>query len=380
MILLIIILKLIYLLIPAAFANMTPPMIRPFLSRLALSPVDGGLTFRGKAIFGSHKTWGGSLFGILAGILAAYLQHLLDPSFGILALVDYSQWSMIGFLMGVGAIVGDLVKSFFKRQLNFKPGQLWIPFDEIDFVLGALLFLSPIYFPGWINATIILLISFIGHILINLLGFYLKIRKRNEIVGLKYGQFAEEIVNKEGRLIAGSIFIVVSVLLNKSYGIEFYKTAIFCLFILNLVFDYLRAGLRITIPMYSRWGKISFEKESIHPITFMLIGLIFALQISNFRLAMAGLAMYVYGDSAAAILGKGFGKVRLFMKKTLEGSIAMFVFSMIGAAVFVDNLTLLFSLSFLASVLELFLLKLPDALIIPLVIALSGKCLGGGIK
>lgn len=371
------ILRLIYLLLPAAFANMAPPMIRPFLSRLALSPIDGGLEFRGKPLFGSHKTWGGTLFGVLAGILAAYLQHLLDPYLGFLSLIDYSDWSFIGFLLGAGAITGDLVKSFFKRRMNFKPGQIWVPFDEIDFVIGSIVFLSPLYFPGWMNVTIILLISFIGHILINLLGFYLRIRKKSEIVGLRYQHFAEEVVNKEGRLIAGSIFLIVSVYIHRVFGLDLYRNLVFYLFLVNLVFDYVRAGLKIKIPLYSRWGRISFGTESIHPITFLLIGVIIALPISSFELVMAGLAMYIYGDSAAAVLGKGFGKVRLFKTKTLEGSVAMFVFSMFAGAFFISNLTALFLLALFASLIELFLLRLPDAMIIPLAVSLMGKWLGG---
>jgi CDP-2,3-bis-(O-geranylgeranyl)-sn-glycerol synthase len=376
---LILIIRLIYLLVPAAFANMAPPIFNPFLSRLALSPLDGGRKFRGRPIFGSHKTWGGTLTGIMVGIFAAYLQHRIDPSFGVLALVDYSNWSIVGFLLGAGAMSGDLLKSFIKRQLDIKPGQLWIPFDEIDFVFGALLFLSPIYFPGWINAAILLMISFFGHILISLLGFYLKLRKRKEVVGIRFGQFFEELIRKEGRLIAGTLFIMLSVFLYKRWGIDLYRTVIYCLFIVNLIVDYLRSGLKINIPFYSQWGKVSFGRDNIHPITFMFIGLVLALQVASFKLIMAGLAMYIYGDSAAAIFGKSMGHVKIFKKKTLEGCVSMLAFSMLGGAFFISNPSLLFLLALIATILELFLLKLPDAMIIPLVVSLIGKFLEGGV-
>jgi CDP-diglyceride synthetase len=45
-------------------------------------------------------------------------------------------------------MTGDAVKSFFKRRLGITPGKSWFPFDQLDFVLGAILFVSIIKFPG----------------------------------------------------------------------------------------------------------------------------------------------------------------------------------------------------------------------------------------
>jgi CDP-2,3-bis-(O-geranylgeranyl)-sn-glycerol synthase len=79
-------------------------------------------------------------------------------------------------LLGFGALAGDSIKSFFKRRVGVKPGKRWFPFDQIDFVIGALAFASIVYFPGWKNALIILLISLAGHVLVNHSAYYLKIR------------------------------------------------------------------------------------------------------------------------------------------------------------------------------------------------------------
>ncbi len=371
------VLQLVYLLVPAAFANMAPPLTKPLLSRLAQSPIDGGLKFRGRPVLGSHKTWGGTLMGILAGILAAFIQHLLSPSFSMLELVDYSDWAVIGLLLGAGAIIGDLVKSFLKRQLNIKPGQTWVPFDELDFIIGALVFLSPYYFAGWINTFLILAVAFIGHILINLIGFYLHIRKRNEIVTLKYRGLTEEFFKKEGRLVVGTFFIFLSLLVKRAYGMEAYRDLLYYLLFINLLIDYLRAGLKLKIPLYSSWGRTNFEHESIHPVTFYLLGLIVANQFVRFDLVMASLCMFIYGDSAAAIFGKGFGKLKLFRNKTLEGSVAMLVFSILTGAFFIGNVAFIFALALFATVIELFLVRLPDAMIIPLAVALFGKLVEG---
>jgi len=52
----------------------------------------------------------------------------------------------------------------------------WIPLDQIDFTIGALALGSFVFFPGWLNALIIISISAIGHILVNHGAYHLGIR------------------------------------------------------------------------------------------------------------------------------------------------------------------------------------------------------------
>jgi CDP-2,3-bis-(O-geranylgeranyl)-sn-glycerol synthase len=366
-------LKLIYLLFPAALANMAPSLAKPLLSRLALSPLDGGLSFRGRPLLGTHKTWGGTLLGILAGLLGAYIQYLVNPYLDVISLLDYSYWPVIGFLLGTGAIVGDLVKSFLKRQLDIKPGHAWIPFDEIDFVVGAIVFLAPFYFPGWMNAFIILMISFIGHIVINLLGFYLRLRKKSESVSLRYSSFAYELRNKEGTLVFGTLFIIASNIIRYQWGHELYQDLILGTVAVLLVLDFLRARFGIAIPFYKlqEWNRQSVE--NIHPATFAMLGLILSLQLISFEMAMAVFSIFIYGNTAAALIGKCFGNIRLLGRKTLEGSVAMFLVSMIAGGFIIKDLLLLFILALSASVVELLLDKFPEELVIPFSVSVMGK-------
>ena len=78
--------------------------------------------------------------------------------------------------MGSGALVGDLIKSFFKRRLGIEPGDRFIPFDQTDFVIGALVFILPVFDVTFNLFIVSLLLSFVLHILVNHLAFYLKIR------------------------------------------------------------------------------------------------------------------------------------------------------------------------------------------------------------
>jgi len=162
--------------IPAYFANMAPV---PF-SRLRFfsTPVDFGKKLKGKPVFGSHKTWRGIILATIAGVLFFWIQKMLY-SHGIfqnLALVDYSSFPVwFGALLGFGAILGDLIKSFFKRRLSIPAGKRWIPFDQIDLVIGALAFSCFYYIPSlfvWIYLAIITLPL---HIIVKQLAYYSRI-------------------------------------------------------------------------------------------------------------------------------------------------------------------------------------------------------------
>jgi len=143
-------------------------------------PADGGKTISGKRIFGDHKTWRGFLAGVLAAIFVAWLQHFFYSIqfFQKISLINYSetQWCLLGFLFGFGALFGDLVKSFLKRMVNIAPGAPWIPFDQLDFVIGALIFAAPVYFPAWPAVAVILIFSPILHIAANNIGYLLRIK------------------------------------------------------------------------------------------------------------------------------------------------------------------------------------------------------------
>jgi CDP-2,3-bis-(O-geranylgeranyl)-sn-glycerol synthase len=169
-------LQLIYFMLPAYIANMAPIFVRTW-SFLDV-PLDGGATLFGKRVFGAHKTVRGIFFGLIAGVLMAGVQKLLAPTFPNVGLLSYDGWILVGLLLGGGALLGDAIKSFFKRQFGVASGKAWIPFDQIDYAIGAIGLASIVYFPGWLNAAYIIIISVILHFVVNIIGYFLKIRKQ----------------------------------------------------------------------------------------------------------------------------------------------------------------------------------------------------------
>jgi len=166
---------------PAYFANMSPVLGKGILNKLAV-PVDFGKTFRGKPIFGKNKTWRGLFLGAVVGVIVVYLQKLI----GIGSLVNYNDLGintvlLIGLLLGLGAVIGDLVESFFKRQFGIKSGKPWVPFDQIDFIVGSVvlvLFVSEVRASlGLLEIFSIFFFTPFLHALFSFLGFVLRLKK-----------------------------------------------------------------------------------------------------------------------------------------------------------------------------------------------------------
>jgi CDP-2,3-bis-(O-geranylgeranyl)-sn-glycerol synthase len=156
--------QLLYFMAPAYVANMAPPFVKywrgwnPPISRRWL---------------GDHKTVLGFAAGVSAAALTALAQsYLAWPG----ALAVHDTWLGLGLRLGIGAMAGDAVKSFFKRRAAIPPGQPWIPFDQVDFVLAALVLAWPVAELSWQDVAAVLLMSAAGHVLVNRLGYWLGVR------------------------------------------------------------------------------------------------------------------------------------------------------------------------------------------------------------
>jgi CDP-2,3-bis-(O-geranylgeranyl)-sn-glycerol synthase len=159
------VLQLLYFMLPAYVANMAPPFVRfrtgwnrPIHARL----------------LGEHKTVQGFALGVVAGVLATAAQASIATP---LAMVDYRNWPLLGLAFGFGAMAGDSIKSLFKRKAGIVAGGRWVPFDQLDFVLGALLLVG--YWAGltWQDVAVILLFSLVAGLLVKRLAFRLHIKQ-----------------------------------------------------------------------------------------------------------------------------------------------------------------------------------------------------------
>jgi CDP-2,3-bis-(O-geranylgeranyl)-sn-glycerol synthase len=160
---------------------MAPVLSKNWLKFLA-KPVDFGKSFRGRRIFGENKTWRGIIMAVVFAIAIVALQRQLYldyPTFENISLINYETTSVwiLGFLLGFGAIFGDLVESFIKRQVGIKEGGMWFPFDQTDWIFGAII-LSIFYISYTWQMVITLIIMFLLlHMLFSWIGYKLKMKK-----------------------------------------------------------------------------------------------------------------------------------------------------------------------------------------------------------
>jgi CDP-2,3-bis-(O-geranylgeranyl)-sn-glycerol synthase len=122
----------------------------------------------GKPIFGKNKTFRGFFFGWFIGIFVGVVEGFV---FGF---ATYSV--LFSVLTPLGALLGDLTGAFIKRRLSIAPGGL-LPFvDQVDFVVGALVFSLPLMMVGWELAVAVLLITPPIHLFTNFLAYKLKLK------------------------------------------------------------------------------------------------------------------------------------------------------------------------------------------------------------
>lgn len=172
-----------YLFLPAYVANMAPVVARrlhllPRLDR----PLDGGRVFRGQPLLGAHKTLRGIVAGVVAAVAAAFLQRRAAAAEGFWAEISefpYAEYSPLlwGALLGGGALLGDIGKSFIKRRFGIPPGRRWFPWDQIDLVVGALLFGRILYPFSWATIIVVLVATPLLGLLVNIGSYMLSIKE-----------------------------------------------------------------------------------------------------------------------------------------------------------------------------------------------------------
>lgn len=129
--------------------------------------LDGGRTLSdGQPIFGSHKTIRGVFAGIIAGTIVGLGESLVD-----------SRLMIGGFMIALGAVLGDLLGAFIKRRLRVEPGRAFPILDQLDFVLGSLVLGYPFFPIGALSVILFVVVTPPIHLLTNYGAYLLGIKK-----------------------------------------------------------------------------------------------------------------------------------------------------------------------------------------------------------
>jgi CDP-2,3-bis-(O-geranylgeranyl)-sn-glycerol synthase len=150
--------------LPAYCANATPVIAGGGL------PIDLGKKFvDGRPIFGKNKTIRGFLVGLIAGTGVGLSES---------AVLSLSYPLTFGLWLSLGALFGDLAGAFLKRRLGISPGNLLPVIDQVDFIVGALVF-SFLLFPSWLSLELALTVLVITppiHFLTNFAAYKLGLK------------------------------------------------------------------------------------------------------------------------------------------------------------------------------------------------------------
>jgi hypothetical protein len=152
-------------------------------------PLDGGLTLRGRRLFGENKTPRGFVVMVPASAASFALLALAagDPAALGLWSLSIPGYALAGAAAGFGFMTGELPNSLVKRQLDIAPGDAPRgPFssacqfaaDRLDSGIGMLLALSLFVAVPWRTVAVVLIAGPFIHWTFSVVMFRLGLKPR----------------------------------------------------------------------------------------------------------------------------------------------------------------------------------------------------------
>ena len=127
-------------------------------------PIDAGIILRnGRPLLGHSKTWRGVLLAIGAAIAMAQLQGLSLK---------------VGLIVGLFAMLGDVLSSFIKRRMGLPSSSMALGLDQILESLLPLLAVREIFGLTWISILQLVAGFFFLELLLSKLLYRINIRRR----------------------------------------------------------------------------------------------------------------------------------------------------------------------------------------------------------
>lgn len=172
-------------LVVVAFWTMLPAYVPNNAAVLAGGgrPIDGGRTWGDRRLLGDGKTWRGTAAGTLAGVVVALAcTAVAAPASSTLgvSLPTFPLPAAVG--LAFGAMVGDIAASFLKRRSGRQRGAAFPGLDQLDFVVGALVFAAAFDLPWFLETfslpvlAVVLILTPILHVTTNVVAYFLGVK------------------------------------------------------------------------------------------------------------------------------------------------------------------------------------------------------------
>lgn len=143
-----------------------------------------------------------------------------------------------------------------------------------------------------------------------------------------------------------------------------------------IIIEFFRIKERMKIPLvHILWRKK--EENTLGGQVYYMIGIIIALAIFDFKIAVVAVLMTTLGDMAAAVFGIAFGKhgIKSLPETAWEGVISEFVVDFIIAYLILGNLTIAVTMALVATIVETVFPHVDDNLAVPIFSGFFGQTL-----
>ena len=137
--------------------------------------------------------------------------------------------------------------------------------------------------------------------------------------------------------------------------------------ILFLEIEFVRIDLKLKLPLFHRLYRKK-EEDRLSGNVFFLLGAIIAISVFSKEIAIAAILMTTFGDAAAALFGKRFGRTWIpkLKNRAVEGCMAEFVVDLLIGFVFLGSWPVILVMAGTATIVETVVEKIDDNLLIPL--------------
>lgn len=185
-------------------------------------------------------------------------------------------------------------------------------------------------------------------------------------------EFIFEFMRKSVHLV--SVFIV---LIYEFFGKDAVLWVLMLFLVAVLFLEYFRLEKGMKIPFFYRMYR-EREAYGLGGHIYFSLGAIVVISLFNKEIAYAAVLMTTFGDMTAAMIGKFYGKRRIFKEvfkndKSLEGSVSEFIIDLLVGLVIIGNPIVSFIMAFSATLTETAVNRIDDNLIIPIFSGFFGQ-------
>jgi dolichol kinase len=185
-------------------------------------------------------------------------------------------------------------------------------------------------------------------------------------------EFVFELMRKSVHLV--SIFIV---LIYEFFGKDAVLWVLMLFLVTVLILEYFRLEKGMKIPFFYMMYREQ-EANRLGGHIYFALGAIAAISLFNKEIAYAAVLMTTLGDMVAALIGKSYGKRRIFKEvfkndKSLEGSASEFITDLLVGLAITANPIVSLVMAFIATLTETAVNRIDDNLVVPVFAGFFGQ-------